>query len=328
MLAALYEKIMAIRNAAYSRGVFEVHDLGARTISVGNITTGGTGKTPLVAHIASLLLNRGEIVCVLTRGYGRKNASERVLVADGHEILADAATAGDEPLELAAKFAGRLIVISDADRMSAGEWAKRKFGVTAFILDDGFQHRKVKRDLDIVCVSTDEPFGRNAVLPAGRLRERLNGLERADVIIVMNESDLVHQVLKDDLRRLAPEASIFEAQKEIKSITDLRNELVMNGLDGQKLFGFCGLGNPGSFYALLHAEDADLTGFQEFADHHCYTWDDVAELETAAVTKSANALVTTAKDAVKLKDLRFTMPCFVVEIDLRIDNPEGLASLI
>ena len=133
----LYGKIADTRNALYDRGVFVSHSLGARTISVGNITAGGTGKTPLVAHVAKILAERGENVCILTRGYGRENPSERVLVSDGLNILADAKQGGDEPVELAVKLLGKAVVVADANRASAANWAKDKFGITAFVLDDG-----------------------------------------------------------------------------------------------------------------------------------------------------------------------------------------------
>ncbi len=126
ILGSIYGKAIQMRNWMYDRGIFRTHDLGARTISVGNITAGGTGKTPLVSYIAKILAARGETVCILTRGYKRKNPRDRVLVSDGKQILADAPTAGDEPFELAQKLIGAAIVIADADRVAAAEWAKKK----------------------------------------------------------------------------------------------------------------------------------------------------------------------------------------------------------
>src|SRR5688572_13091897 len=170
LLGKIYGSIADLRNRLYDRDLFKSHSLGARTISIGNITTGGTGKTPLVGYVAEILADAGEKVCILTRGYGR-TGSGRVLVSDGTEVLADAATGGDEPVELARRLSGKAIVISDADRVSAATWAKEEYGVTAFVLDDGFQHRRVKRDLDIVCLDATDPDGGGLVLPAGKLRE-------------------------------------------------------------------------------------------------------------------------------------------------------------
>ena len=148
----LFGKIADIRNSLYDRDIFKSYSLGARTISIGNITTGGTGKTPLVAYVAKILAEAGEKVCILTRGYGRDSAG-RVLVSDGEKVLVDARTGGDEPVELARKLIGRAIVVADADRVAAAKWAKEKFGITAFVLDDAFQHRRARRDLDILCSS-------------------------------------------------------------------------------------------------------------------------------------------------------------------------------
>ena len=184
LLGKIYGLGADLRNSLYDRGILKTHSLGARTISIGNITTGGTGKTPLVAHVASILSVNGEKVCILTRGYGRDNPGDRVLVSDGTNILVDARTGGDEPVELGRKLLGKAIVVADADRVSAARWAKEEFGITAFVLDDGFQHRRVKRDLDIVCIDATNPFGRGMMLPAGALREPLENLSRADAIVL------------------------------------------------------------------------------------------------------------------------------------------------
>ena len=164
LLSPIYGKIADLRNSLYDRGIFKSHDLGAHTISIGNITTGGTGKTPLVAYVAEMLANRGERVCVLTRGYGRES-SGRVLVSDGTAPMVDSRTGGDEPVELATRLAGKAMIVADADRVAAAAWSIEKFGVTRFVLDDAFQHRRAKRDIDIVCIDATDPCGSGRVLP-------------------------------------------------------------------------------------------------------------------------------------------------------------------
>jgi tetraacyldisaccharide 4'-kinase len=334
----IYGWAMDARNALYDRGIFRVHDLGVRTISVGNLTTGGTGKTPLVAMIAKMLAERGETVCILTRGYGRKNAGERVLVSDGKSVLVDAATGGDEPVELARKLIGKAIVISHADRVAAGNWAKEKFGVTAFILDDGFQHRRVKRDLDIVCIDATNPLGGNSrVLPAGTLRESFEGLKRADAIIV-TRTDLVDSTdaLRERLRKCNSNAPIFEMSATVSAISPLEAYLHDETTSGDNAshpahsgsFAFCGLGNPENFRTMLEKHGMVLSGFKAFGDHKKYTQADIDDLENDAGSGDANFLLTTAKDSVKLAGLNFALPVFVVEIEPHIDDNIGFEKLL
>lgn len=334
MLSAIYGKTMNLRNALYDKGVFETHDLGARTISVGNITTGGTGKTPLVAYIAGVLAARGNKVCILTRGYGRDNAKQRVLVSDGERVLADAATGGDEPVELAHKLLGKAMVIADSDRVSAAEWALRKFGATVFLLDDGFQHRKVKRDLDIVCIDATSPFGGGKMLPFGRLREPLAALARADAVVI-TRADLVDDIneLKSRLVKWNSNAAIFEAKISIGAVTPIEvfqantQKSLKRSLTGSAI-AFCGLGNPDNFFELLRRESLEIAASKIFADHSIYTQKDIDGLCASAKSLSAKCFVTTAKDAVKILNLKFELPCFVVEIEMKIDDKKVFDTML
>ena len=338
LIAWLYGLGVAIRNYLYDKGIFEVHDLGARAISIGNITAGGTGKTPLVAYVARELAAKGEKVCILTRGYGREDENKRVLVSDGETVLADASIGGDEPVELATKLLGKAIVIADADRVGAAEWAKRKFGVTAFVLDDGFQHRMVRRDVDVVCIDATDPFGRRKLLPAGRLRESAENLSRADVVVITRVeqaediSDLISQISE-----IAPDSTVIECRTrlagarlltaETQRRRDKKTKLELSGpsLPTEHLFAFCGLGNPESFFALLRQSRMDVAESRAFRDHHQYAQRDVDDLERSAREAGTEALITTAKDAVKLADLRFSLPCYVAEIEVEMDDPAAFA---
>ncbi|HTH50786.1 MAG TPA: tetraacyldisaccharide 4'-kinase [Pyrinomonadaceae bacterium] len=326
MLAKIYGAVISLRNYFYDENLFQVHDLGARTISVGNITTGGTGKTPLVAYIASHLAERGEKVCILTRGYGREDEGRRVLVSDGHHVLVDAAHGGDEPVELARKLLGKAIVIADADRVAAAEWASRKFGLTAFVLDDAFQHRKAKRDLDIVCIDATDPFGGDKLLPAGKLRESQASLARADILVITR----VEQAgdisdLRSQISDLAPAAAVFESRTVISRIGSLDGR---NFDASQPVFAFCGLGNPQSFFSLLESSDWRLAGTRALRDHHVYTQGDIDEINGEASKNGATVLVTTGKDAVKLVGLKFELPVHIAEIDIRLDRESDFAELI
>jgi tetraacyldisaccharide 4'-kinase len=346
LLSSIYGKVADIRNALYDKGVFDSYDLGGRVISIGNITAGGTGKTPLVAYVASILAERGEMVCILSRGYGRKDPKNRVLVSDGENILATADESGDEPFELANKLLGKAIVIADADRVAAAEWAKRKFGVTIFVLDDGFQHRKAKRDVDIVCIDATNPFGGGKMLPAGRLREPPHNLSRADVVVI-TRGDLVDNIadLKFQISNLAPDAEVFFAknkivrlvgleefnaatqrtQSEEKEERDGRN--VNRSIGSRPAFAFCGLGNPQNFVDLLEQNDIAVNGSIAFRDHHIYSQKDIERIESEAKIAGADILLTTAKDAVKLSHFKFQIPCFVVEIEMNVDGAGELEKL-
>ena len=326
MLSRLYGAVTNFRNSLYDRDVFKSVSLGVRVISVGNITVGGTGKTPLVALVAEQLFESGERVGILTRGYGRENPKRRVLVSDGEQILTDAKQAGDEPFELARKLLGKAVIIADADRAAAGIWAREKFGITAFVLDDAFQHRKVKRDTDIVLIDATNPFGNGKTLPFGILREPLTNLKRADLIVI-TRANLAKDIanLKSQIKQHNPTCPIYVAENRISNLTELKDfhasqKTQDSGLRTQvKAFAFCALGNPNNFYEQLRQENFDLTATRDFPDHHFYTPRDIAEITEKAQAVGAEILLTTAKDAVKLVGFDFQMPCFVVETGMIFD---------
>lgn len=334
LIGYIYGRIAEFRNSLYDKGILDVFSLGARVISIGNLTAGGTGKTPLVAYITNILHARGETICILTRGYGRSDPKTRVVVTDGRRILTDAERAGDEPFELAKKLLGKVIIIADADRVSAGEWAKRKFGVTTFILDDGFQHRKVKRDLDIVCIDSTDPYGGGKMLPAGRLREYKTGLRRADIVIVTRANiGSGIAVLRSGIADLNDAAAIFTSETAISGVVDLKDLQTKRMPDRleikeHKVFAFCGIGNPEIFFKQLWQDGFDAVGTRAFRDHYIYSQRDVDEIERLAGELSADVLLTTAKDAVKLQKLDFKMSCYVVEIEMLIDRPDEFAALL
>lgn len=354
-IGKLYGHVMDVRNGLYDRGIFKSHHLGARTISVGNLTTGGTGKTPLVVLISEILLDAGETVCILTRGYGRANSRSRVLVSDGETVLADAGKGGDEPVELGQRLGGRVIIVADPNRLSAGRWAKDKFGITAFVLDDGYQHRRVRRDLDIVCVDATDPCGDGRILPAGSLRESFANLKRADAI-VLTRTELVDDTsaIKNRLRKRNDEAPIFDAGTRMPELVPLREfhaksqskqrvgsesepapRAVTLRTAGSRCGVFCGLGNPEAFFKTIYRyfveaekNNGRIVYRQSFADHHRYKQENIDNLEREAKEAGAEFLVTTAKDAVKLKEVRFSLPCFVAVAETAIDDVETFRRLV
>ncbi|HVF47188.1 MAG TPA: tetraacyldisaccharide 4'-kinase, partial [Pyrinomonadaceae bacterium] len=309
-----------------------------------------------------ILAERGEKVCILTRGYGRNDPGKRVLVSDGVNILADAAAGGDEPVELAQKLLGKAIVIADRDRVAAAEWAKRKFGVTVFVLDDGFQHRRAGRDVDIVCIDATEIFERERLLPAGRLRERGSNLNRADVAIITRANLVSAETiakLRSEISNSIGSEATFISRYEIVRITPLKDlhaesqgsqseeqrtariwqsmrDTSARNNDGRIRIGaFCALGHPAAFFVQLSSEfeqanTADLHLFttRHFPDHHVYTQQDIDDLEAQAHSSGVVAFLTTAKDAVKLSDLHFSLPCYVVQIEVIVDDPDRFSALL
>lgn len=335
MLSLLHQAILQKRVEFYEKGVFKSFSLGGFVVSVGNLTVGGTGKTPLVAFVAEILADGGEKVCILSRGYGRADARKRVLVSDGERILADARHSGDEPFELAGKLLGKAVVVADANRAAAGVWAREKFGITAFVLDDAFQHRKVKRDWDIVTVDATNPFGGGKLLPAGILREPLENLKRADAIVI-TRANLVEEKqiidLKFEIKQFNKNCRIFVAENKISRLINLKefpakaqSFAERRDADGKRqlttdnCLAFCALGNPEKFFEQLRRENFSLAETRKFSDHYFYTQNDIENLEKLARQRDAKILLTTAKDAVKLKDIKFDLPCFVVESELMFD---------
>ena len=322
------------RNALYDRGIFKTHSLGARTISVGNLTTGGTGKTPMVALLARLLADSGEKVCVLTRGYGRIRSADSVLVSDGSSVKCDARQGGDEPVELAYKLIGKAAVIADRDRVEGARRAKKEFGSTVMVLDDAFQHRRAARDIDIVCVDSTNPLGNGEILPAGTLREHAGNIARADAVVI-TRTDLVKDVesIENEVRRLDPNAVIFRSSNKISRVVELLSlfggERSAETIEsGEPFFAFCGLGNPSNFFRQLEMKGMKLAGRKTFPDHYFYRTSDIVEIEKKARSCGARSLITTVKDAVRLITATFTMPCYVAEIETIMADPEAFCELI
>ena len=316
-LSVLYGAVTRARLSLYRRGTFHSTKLDRPVISVGNITTGGTGKTPLVEWVARTVAGAGKKVCILTRGYGRDNPDRQVVVSDGTNVLANPSEAGDEPFLLATNLAGVAAVISNADRIEAAKGAIKHLGTDCFVLDDGFQHLRLERDLNIVTIDATNPWGGGHLLPYGRLREPLSGLSRADCIVITRADQANNlDALRDEIRRLTENAPIFQSTMRIKNLPETIPTPVA---------AFCGVGNPQSFFNLIPHE---IVLQKTFPDHHRYSQTDVDSLIEAATRAGAQSLITTAKDAVKLKSLLFSLPCFVLEIEPRIENEAELARLV
>ena len=333
-VATLYGVVMKARRALYRAGRLQVHRLGEPVISVGNLTTGGTGKTPLVEWIANELAQKGRRVCILTRGYGRRSAGARVIVSDGNEILSDANRAGDEPLLLAERLQGLAAVISDSDRVSAAHWAVENFKSNVFILDDGFQHLRIARNLNILTVDATNPWGNGRLLPAGILRESRSELIRADCVVITRADDPTKtQALQHQIAAQSNGCPVFCSRMRLSGLRPIEGKIERPLMTDEKIkastvAAFCGVGNPESFFSLLRRAGYQLRHHQVFRDHHSFTQADIDRIERESATRGAQILLTTAKDEVKLRSLEFELPCYAADITIEIEQQEKFRALI
>jgi tetraacyldisaccharide 4'-kinase len=318
-LSALYGAVTKTRLSLYRRGTFHTTHLERPVVSIGNITAGGTGKTPLVEWVSRTIANHGKNVCILTRGYGREQPQRQVVVSDGQTILATTAEAGDEPYLLATKLLGSAAVICNADRISAGRDAIEVFGSDCFVLDDGFQHLRLARDLNIVTIDATNPWGGGQLLPYGRLREPISGLSRADCVVITrsdqltNTTELHNQIL-----------GLIDGRPVFRSVM----RPVRPPVTEASVAAFCAVGNPQSFFTDLKEAGYEVVLEKTFTDHHWYAQRDIDELTAAATAAGAQSLITTAKDAVKLRSLSFALPYHVFEIEISLEDEETFRNLI
>jgi tetraacyldisaccharide 4'-kinase len=304
-----------LRLQAYHRRWAAIRRLPCRVISIGNLTLGGTGKTPVVEVVAGLLQQEGVRVCVLSRGYGGKAQSGITVVSDGERCLVPPEVAGDEPALLAEHLAA-LPVIVGKDRYAAGMLAVERFGVDAIVLDDGFQHVQLARDLDILLLDASRPFGNGRLFPRGELRDRPSAVARADAIVMTRwESAAAPSLLIPPLCRL--NLPLFCSQHRPLDLRVLSNGhiLPLTSLKGQRLVAFCGIGTPHHFRLTLQRLGAEIVAFVAFPDHHPYRQSDIEHLIGIAKQHGADRLVTTEKDGVWLRRLA---PCAAQVWELRI----------
>lgn len=277
------------KNFLYDKNILKPKKVNAYVISVGNFTTGGVGKTPVVAEIARYFVDKGERVCIISRGYGGKLDNKKVnVISDGINLFYKADMAGDEPYWLAVNL-NMCAVLTCSNRAKAAEYAIKEFGVTKIILDDGFQHRKLHRDLNIVLVDSEKMFGNENLLPAGPLREGPEGFKRVDKLVIVSKNT--------DHTKAEKLAKIMEKKQKVKTLTaKVEPDYIYNIISGEHLekgaeiTALSAIGQPEQFYAFL--KDYKIKNTITFDDHHQYTPDDIKNIE--------GNIVTTEKDAVKL----------------------------
>ncbi|MGD0962886.1 MAG: tetraacyldisaccharide 4'-kinase [Candidatus Acidiferrales bacterium] len=295
-LALPYEMVVRLRAQAYRRGLLRPKRIQGVVISVGNLTVGGTGKTPMVLWIAHRLLAEKRSVGILTRGYGGKSVSTDTQPGTGTATE----TTSDEVRLLKARLGEGVAWGVGADRFAQGQGLAKR-GVQWFILDDGFQHRQLARDVDIVLIDATNPFGGGHLLPAGQLREPRSALARADIIVI-TRSD--HAPAIEAAVRHDSAAPTFYARPGLDSIRTAndagRVEVPTAETQRKKLFAFCGIGNPSAFLMNLRDWGFEIVGHRFFRDHHRYTQQDATAIETEARKRGADALLCTEKDVFNL----------------------------
>jgi tetraacyldisaccharide 4'-kinase len=311
---------VALRHAGYKRGWFKTRHLSRPVVSVGNLTVGGTGKTPLVVCVTNILLRRGWKPSILTRGYGRGSREEMIVVAPGAGRRANAQEVGDEPA-LLARALPEVPLIMCADRFRGGQAAEKRFQVDAHILDDGFQHLALARDVDLLALDATQPISDWRVLPAGRQREPLSALRRAQIVVLTRTDSADPKSLQELVLKVHPAAKVFRSRTNLLGWRDAWSDAAVSteAIRAQKVAAFCGIGNPRAFFADLRRWGFSLVAEDAFPDHHVYTGEEIQQLVEDARKNGAAALLTTQKDAVKFSgDWTPPLPILVCEIETQI----------
>ena len=304
--SAPYAGAVRLRRWAYRVGLVPSVVAPVPVISVGNITTGGTGKTPMVAWVVARLVALGRRPAVLTRGY-------------------KAVGGKSDEAELLLRTCGAPVVVS-AGRVAGARQAAIN-GADSLVMDDGFQHIRLRRDLDIVLIDATDPFGGGRVLPRGLLREPLCALRDAGAVVV-TRSDRVApaelQALRCRLRRLAPDASLHAAvHQAVKLVDENGSDGPLSELAGRRVFAFCGLGNPQAFFATVAGLGAELVGIEALDDHATYSRAVVEAIARSAKSAGAELLLTTQKDAVKLSGASPGLPLRILVVEMRVVEGEA-----
>lgn len=286
----LYCVIIFFRNFLYDRGILPSKKLSCLVVSVGNITVGGTGKTPTVMYLSQMWHKMDKKVVILSRGYGRKSKGT-VIVSDGKQIKSDVNNSGDEPI-LLAKNCKETPVVVDSNRVRGAKLALRTFNPDVLILDDAFQHRRLKRDLDIVTIRGENPFGNKFCLPAGPLREPLSYINRADILWLNDKKE--NSFMDNTFNK-----PVIQCHYIAESLIDVNGNVFLPNLKGRKIIAFCGLANPQSFKDTLINLGANICEFFCFKDHYSYADSDFEDFRRKRMETGAELILTSEKDWVK-----------------------------
>ena len=313
--SVLYGAAQRIRADCYRHNLLPVKELPCTVISVGNLTVGGTGKTPMTIHLASNLQRDGLRVAVISRGYRGRAEKDGGIVSDGRRLLMNSEQAGDEPYLIASRLKDIPVVIGK-NRYEAGLTTIDKFQPDVIVLDDAFQHRKLKRDLDLVLLDCARPFGNSHLLPRGGLREPADALLRAGACILTRSKGVTDDTISAStaaIKSIAPRLPVFtsfhepyfyrvkgDAQTPLNAVDHFFPPDQMGDIRQQKVFGFSGIARNDDFRQTVLEAGFDIRGFSEFSDHHPYSGDDLAKMVGAARQVTADCLITTEKDHARI----------------------------
>ena len=338
VISRVYRRIVQFRHWIYDKRIFRNKALGCLVVSIGNLTCGGTGKTPVVEVFAKTLSQKGRRVAILSRGYRSKDRSswEKLkskfsskrhevpprVVSDGKNLLLNSENAGDEPYMLASNLRD-VIVLVDKDRVKSGLYAIAEFESDTLILDDGFQYLDLKPRLNIVLVDSTQPFHNHHVLPRGLLREPIKNIRRADYIFLTKSSGGRHlRHIKNFLRKHNRRAEIIECCHEPKHLEDVYTkgeQHPLEHLNGKKIASLSGIANPQSFEDFLLRFDANIVYKERFVDHHRYNQQEIIDFINRSKKAGAEMIVTTEKDAVRFPRLdRRDIPILFMRVEIGI----------
>ena len=337
----LFALAVSVRYFLYGIGLIRRFPLGIQVISIGNVTAGGTGKTPVTEISARTLAAEGRKVAILSRGYRRKEAplwqrlftqvvEPPLVVSDGKHVLLDSETGGDEPYMLASNLPGVAVVV-DRNRVKAGRYAIKRLGCDTIILDDGFQYQRLKHSIEVVLVDATNPFGNGKMLPRGILREPARNLARADIIFLTKCNGDVSAV-REEVRRFNKKAEIVECRHAPKTLRDVwsREEFPLSWLEGKTVCTLSGIASPKGFENSLRHLGAKVVWCERYADHHRYAPSEILYALNRTADMGSDALVTTEKDAVRFPRFE-TVPvrclCLRIAIEI-ISGAESFASII
>lgn len=325
-LSLLYGMGVRIRLLAYGLGIFRSRRLSTFVISIGNLTTGGTGKTPAVEMIAAWALKQGYRPAVLSRGYGGRFRGGVLVVSDGKEVTSDPITSGDEPYFLARRLPHIPVIVSKK-RYRGGLIAQEEFGCNFLILDDGFQHMELQRDLDIVLLDGARPFGNRYLLPRGPLREPVESLKRADALVLaVRGPGERHGATRKYLSRGFPRMPVFSSNHvPLQAVFPGKDEdriIPVRDLKGKRVIAFAGIAHPEYFRATLITLGVEILAFESFRDHHMYTPRELDELLARKEHLHAQYVLMTGKDWVKVEQ-KGTVSREMGYVDIQFEIVDG-----